>query len=275
MILDATCQLDYQVTEDVPAIFMLRPRSGWAQWIMREDFQIFPQIPVVEFTDLYGNLCQRMIMPAGDFQLHVQYRALVPDVSDSDLLAQVMPVQHLPPELLHYLLPSRYCQSDQLLDVALSIVGDMPQSYEMVDRIRAWIHHQIVYDSSCSNSSTSALDTAQMKRGVCRDFAHLGIALCRSVNVPARMVVGFLYDLRPMDLHAWFEAYIGGRWFTFDATEPMTRGNRIAVAYGRDAVDVAISTMFGSFTMLNMQVTVTAVEEPPVQEMDLSSFLGE
>jgi len=275
MILDATCQLDYQVTEDVPAIFMLRPRSGWAQWIMREDFQIFPQIPVVEFTDLYGNLCQRMIMPAGDFQLHVQYRALVPDAADSDLLAQVMPVQHLPPELLHYLLPSRYCQSDQLLDVALSIVGDMPQSYEMVDRIRAWIHHQIVYDSSCSNSSTSALDTAQMKRGVCRDFAHLGIALCRSVNVPARMVVGFLYDLRPMDLHAWFEAYIGGRWFTFDATEPLTRGNRIAVAYGRDAVDVAISTMFGNFTMLNMQVTVNAVEDSPVQEMDLSSFLRE
>jgi len=89
------------------------------------------------------------------------------------------------------------------------------------------------------------------------------------------MVVGFLYDLRPMDLHAWFEAYIGGRWFTFDATEPLTRGNRIAVAYGRDAVDVAISTMFGNFTMLNMQVTVNAVEDSPVQEMDLSSFLRE
>jgi transglutaminase-like putative cysteine protease len=102
------------------------------------------------------------------------------------------------------------------------------------------------------------------KRGVCRDFAHLGIALCRAINVPARMVVGFLHQLKPMDLHAWFEAFIGGRWFTFDATEDVTRGNRIVVAYGRDAADVALATMFGAFTMTNMKITVTAVNHQPV-----------
>jgi transglutaminase-like putative cysteine protease len=263
MILDATCQLDYQVTEDVPAIFMLRPRSGWAQWVMREEFHIHPQVPVVEFTDVYGNLCQRTVMPPGDFHLSVQYRVQVPDVADEDLMAPVMLVQQLPTELLHYLLPSRYCQSDQLLDVALAIVGDMPQNYLMVSKIRSWIHHQIRYESGSSDSSTSALETVQTKRGVCRDFAHLGIALCRALNVPARMVVGFLYDLKPMDLHAWFEAFIGGRWFTFDATEPLTRGNRIVLAYGRDATDVALATMFGEFTMKNMNVTVSTVKDRP------------
>jgi transglutaminase-like putative cysteine protease len=258
MILDATCQLDYQTAEDVPAVFMLRPRSGWAQWIMREEFYINPQVPVVEFTDVYGNLCQRTIMPRGSFHVSVRYRVLVPDVVDADLYAPLMLVQQLPPEILHFLLPSRYCQSDQLSQLALSIVGHAPPNYQQAAMIRTWIHQNVSYVSGSSDSSTSALETANTRRGVCRDFAHLGIALCRALNIPARMVVGFLYQLQPMDLHAWFEAYIGGRWFTFDATEPVTRGNRIVVAYGRDAADVALATMFGGFTMQNMLVTVTA-----------------
>ncbi|MEZ0276629.1 MAG: transglutaminase family protein [Roseimicrobium sp.] len=264
MILDATCQLDYRTTGEVPAIFMLRPRSGWAQWIMREEFHIQPQVPVVEFDDVYGNLCQRIVMPEGDFHLSVQYRVLVPDVVDADLMAPLMPVQHLPTDLMHYLLPSRYCQSDQLGDLAASIVGHAPPNYLQVAALRTWVHRNVVYEAGSSNSSTSALETANTKRGVCRDFAHLGIALCRAINVPARMVVGFLHLLKPMDLHAWFEAYIGGRWFTFDATEDVTRGNRIVVAYGRDAADVALATMFGEFTMQSMKVTVTPADHPPM-----------
>ena len=262
MILDASCQLEYQTTEDVPAIFMLRPRSGWAQWIMREEFHISPQVPVIEFTDFYGNLCQRTMMPAGNFQLSVNYRVQVPDMADADPMAPVWLVQYLPTELLHYLLPSRYCQCDQLSDLACRIVGEMQPNYQMVEGIRSWIHENIRYESGSSDSSTSALETAETKRGVCRDFAHLGISLCRALNVPARMVVGFLYDLKPMDLHAWFEAYVGGRWFTFDATESYTRGNRIVLAYGRDAADVALASMFGNFTMLNMKVDVTPATDP-------------
>jgi transglutaminase-like putative cysteine protease len=260
MILDATCQLEYRTTEDVPTIFMLRPRSGWAQWIMREEFHLRPQVPVVEFTDVYGNLCQRTVMPAGDFHLSVKYRAQVPDMVDEDQNAPLMSVQNLPTELLHYLLPSRYCQSDQLLELAGSIVENLPMGYGQAAAIRAWIHENIAYVPGCSDSSTSALETANTRRGVCRDFAHLGIALCRAINVPARMVVGFLYQLQPMDLHAWFEAFIGGRWFTFDATELVMSGNRIVIAYGRDATDVALATMFGTFTMQSMEVTVTSVE---------------
>ncbi len=256
MILDAFCQLDYQLTEHVAAIFMLRPRSGQAQWIMREEFHISPQVPVVEFTDVYGNLCQRTVMPPGDFHLSVNYRVQVNDTVDEDIFAPLMLVQHLPPDILHYLLPSRYCQSDEISALAMSIIGTLPSNYQCVSAIRAWVHQNIHNEPGSSNSFTTALETLNTRRGVCRDFAHLGIALCRAINVPARMVVGFLHQLYPMDLHAWFEAYIGGRWFTFDATESMTRGNRIVVAYGRDAADVALATMFGNFTMRNMQVSV-------------------
>ena len=166
--------------------------------------------------------------------------------------------RNLPTEVLHYLLPSRYCQCDQLSVLATSIVGHLPTTFQRVATIRSWIFQNIAHVLGCSDSSTSAIDTANSRRGVCRDFAHLGIALCRAINVPARMVVGFLHQLNPMDLHAWFEAFIGGRWFTFDALEHTTRGNRIVVAYGRDAADVALATVFGSFTLQNLWVTVTA-----------------
>jgi transglutaminase-like putative cysteine protease len=261
MILDASCRLEYRNMEDVPAIFMLRPRSGWAQWIMREQFQIHPQVPVIEFTDVYGNLCQRVVMPTGDFHLEVQYRVLVADEVEMDGEAPIMPVQHLPTDLLHFLLPSRYCQSDALSALATTIVGDAPQNYQQVAKIHAWIHQNIAYCAGSSDSSTSAVDTASKSQGVCRDFAHLGIALCRAINVPARMVVGFLYQLQPMDLHAWFEAFIGGRWYAFDATQACTRGNRIVVAYGRDAADVALATIFGAFELQSMEVTVNLCED--------------
>lgn len=263
MILDAKCQLDYQTSVAVPAVFMLRPRSGFAQWIMREEFHIHPHVPVLQYTDLYGNLCQRIVMPVGEFHLSVAYRVKVQDNVDVNLKAPIMPVEQLPTDVLHYLLPSRYCQSDQLSGLAISIVGDKAVTYRQIAKMCAWINKQVSYESGSSNASTSALETAETRRGVCRDFAHLGIALCRAINVPARMVVGFLHELRPMDLHAWFEAFIGGRWFTFDATQKVMSGNRIVLAYGRDAADVALATMFGGFTMQNMKVTVTSVKETP------------
>lgn len=261
MILDATCRLEYATTTEVPAIFMLRPRSGWAQWIMREEFVLKPRVPVVEYTDLYGNSCQRVVMPKGDFHFSMKCRAWVPDKLDSKPLAQLQTVAQVPVEVLHYLLPSRYCQSDKLGDVAMPIVGTTPRNYHQVARLRTWIHDNITYEHGASDSSTSALETANTRRGVCRDFAHLGIALCRAINVPARMVVGFVLDLNPMDLHAWFEAYIGGRWYAFDATEDNPGGKRIVIAYGRDAADVALASLFGPFTCTMMNVTVERAAE--------------
>ncbi len=256
MILDATCQLSYQTTENVAVIFMLRPRSGWAQWILREEFHIHPEVPVLEFTDVYGNLCQRMIMPAGEFQVSVSYRVKVADFIDVKPDAPLTPVESLPTDVIQYLLPSRYCQSDRLTDLANSIVGNLAPNYSQAQEIHDWVQREIRYVVESSNASTSALETLESRCGVCRDFAHLGIALCRAMSIPARMVVGFLHELQPMDLHAWFEAFIGGRWYTFDATQPNTKGNRIVIAYGRDAADVALATIFGDFTMNRMQVNV-------------------
>ena len=256
MILDASCRIEYHNFQEVPAIFMLRPRSGWAQWVMREQFHIHPQVPVIEFTDVYGNSCQRIVMPPGDFQIDVQFRVEVQDQVEMDLQAPIMPVQDLPTDLLHYLLPSRYCQSDVLASLANSIIGQPSFTYNDIAKIHDWIHRSIAYTPGSSDTSTSAVDTARDLQGVCRDYAHLGIALCRALDVPARMVVGFLHELQPMDLHAWFEAYIGNRWYAFDSMQSVTQGNRIVVAYGRDAADVALATLFGPFQLNFMEVTV-------------------
>ena len=153
-------------------------------------------------------------------------------------------------------MPSRYCQSDRLGDLAGEIAANAATGYDQVAAICRWIQTNIEYAYGTSNASTSAIDTAEQRIGVCRDFAHLGIALCRSLNIPARMVVGYLYKLDPMDLHAWLEAFVGDRWYTFDATQHEPRGNRIAIAYGRDAADVALSTQFGPLKLIEMKVWV-------------------
>lgn len=259
MIIDATCHLHYETHEDVPVVFMLRPSSGAAQWIMRQEFHLEPHVPVVEFTDIYGNLCQRTVMPKGKFRISVQYRAQVDDVMHAAPSAKRSPVEQLPTDVLHYLLPSRYCPSDQMIDLALSLVRGETIRHRHVEEVRSWIHREIRYEPGASDASTSALDTATSRRGVCRDLAHLGIALCRALDIPARMVVGFLHELEPMDLHAWFEVFMGDRWFTFDPTQKRTTGNRVVLGYGRDAADVALATLFGKFSLKEMKVTVVPV----------------
>ena len=267
MLLDATCHLEYVATEEVSAIVMLRPRSGWAQWVMREEFDIKPRVPVVEYTDLYGNCCQRLVMPKGDFSFTMKCRVWAPSDLDSSPLAELQSVSQLPVEVVHYLLPSRYCQSDKLGGLASSIIGTTPHNHHQVARIRTWVHDNITYERGSSDSSTSALETANTRRGVCRDFAHLGIALCRAINVPARMVVGFVHNLDPMDMHAWFEAFIGGRWYTFDAIEDAPGGGRIVIAYGRDAADVALASLYGAVNGTTMQVDVEHVTEEHAEKI--------
>ena len=256
MILDATCRISYTARSPIPAILMLRPRSGYAQWITREEYSFEPHVPVVEFTDSFGNLCQRVVIPAGDFEVCCGCRAHTADETDVDQSAAFVPVDQLPEDALQFLLPSRYCQSDQINDLAASIVGQQTPGYPQVAAIEQWLRDHLSYVSGSSNASTSALDTAHSKTGVCRDYAHLGIALTRSLNIPARMVVGYLYKLDPMDLHAWFEAFVGGRWFTFDGTQKQPRGNRVTIGYGRDAADVALTSNYGALEITSMKVTV-------------------
>ena len=259
MKLEAGCEITIHTTAPTPLILMLKPRSGWAQWVFREEYQLKPYVPVQEYVDGYGNLCQRLTTPEGDFVIRTTVSVDTAARIDVQLEAPFVPIQKIPEIYLNYLLPSRYCQSDRLGELATQIVGERNPGYAQVEAIRRWIQSSITYSYNTSDASTSALETTETRKGVCRDFAHLGIALCRSLNIPARMVVGYLYQLQPMDLHAWFEAFVGDRWYTFDATQPEPRGNRIVIAYGRDAADVALMTQFGALDLLNMDVWVNTL----------------
>lgn len=153
-------------------------------------------------------------------------------------------------------MPSRYCPSDLLGDDARQLVANVTPGYDQVEAIRHWIHTNVAYSYGTSTGSTSALETFTERRGVCRDFAHLGIALCRGLDIPARMVTGYFHQLKPMDMHAWFEAYVAGRWYTFDATQAKPHGGRIVIAYGRDCADVALAIEFGPAKLSGMRVWV-------------------
>ncbi|MCU0532739.1 MAG: transglutaminase family protein [Hydrococcus sp. Prado102] len=258
MLLNAGCQISFDAIAPTPLILMLRPRSGYGQWVAREEYLLEPQIQIIEYTDSYGNLCQRLIAPVGSLQVKMSVLVETADTIDVQNNAPFVPIQDLPETVLQFLLPSRYCQSDSMGNLANEIVANCTPGYDQVEAIRRWIQTNIEYSYGTSNASTSAQETAESRIGVCRDFAHLGIALCRSLNIPARMVVGYLYQLDPMDLHAWFEAFVGDRWYVFDATQKEPRGNRIAIAYGRDAADVALATQFGPLNLTDMKVWVDA-----------------
>ncbi len=258
MLLDAGCSLSFEVEALTPMLLMLRPRSGYAQWVAREEYEFEPSLFALEYTDSYGNLCQRVVAPAGQVTIRTHARVAAADELDRQPGAPMTLIQDIPDSFLQFLLPSRYCQSDmpRMLELAQEIVGSAPPGYDQVEAIRAWIHANLTYRYGSSDASTSALQTVEQRAGVCRDFAHLGITLCRSLDIPARMVVGYLYQLDPMDQHAWFEAFVGGRWYVFDATQEQQRGGRIAIAYGRDAADVALVTQFGPATLQGMHVWV-------------------
>ncbi len=256
MKLHATAHLSFHAEAEIPAIFMLKPRSGQGQWVTSEDYELVPEIQMIEYTDGFGNLCQRATIPPGPFSITANCVVDSPDNIDVDPDAEFVPIELIPDPLLQFLLPSRYCQADFLGNLATSITGDIPPGYRQAEAIRTWIRREVRYEYGTSNASTSALETANDKVGVCRDLAHLGIALCRAINIPARMVVGYLHELKPMDLHAWFEAYVGQRWYVFDATQDEPKGNRITIAYGRDAADVALTTQFGPMQLLDMRVNV-------------------
>jgi transglutaminase-like putative cysteine protease len=245
MWLRTFCDLAFYITAPTPFILMLRPRSGAQQWVAREEYRLEPSIPVFEFTDYYGNLCQRLIAPPGYFEVYTSAEVMTADSIDQASGAPFVEIQNLPDAVLSYLLPSRYCESDRFHAMASEITAGQTPGYAQVAEIARWLRKAINYRPGSSDIPVSAAEVNSRQVGVCRDFAHLGIALCRSLSIPARMVVGYLYELEPMDLHAWFEAYVGGRWYTFDASQADLKGGYVAVGYGRDAADVAIFNQFG------------------------------
>lgn len=262
MKLKAACSLSVFAASACPMVAMLRPRSGQAQRVLSERYDLRPWVPMDEFADSYGNLCQRLVVPQGPMQIRVE---VLMDVEERIAVAHDaprIPVNELPSGVLHYLLQSRYCPSDRMQEQALAVAGRAAPGYAQVEAVRAWIHDTLQYRYGVSSASTDALDTLAHGAGVCRDFAHVGIGLCRGLQIPARMVVGYLHGLEPMDLHAWFEAFVGGRWYAFDATQDAPRGGRIVLAYGHDAADVAFISDYGlqPLQLDEMRVEVTAAD---------------
>ena len=264
MWLRTSCLLEFNASVATPFLLMLRPRSGWQQWVAREQYLLSPSVPAVEFTDPFGNLCQRLVAPAGPFSIHTTADIESADASDTAPGAPFVEVQELPDGTLPFLLPSRYCESDRFTQMASSLVADRAPGYDQCTAIVNYIRETIQYMPGSGQQIISAAETNERSQAVCRDMAHLGIALCRALSIPARMVVGYLANLEPMDLHAWFEAYVGGRWYTFDPTQNDLQGARVAIGYGRDAADVAVYTQFGDpVTLLQMEVSVDRLPAAP------------
>ena len=259
MKLKAMTTMEFTATAPAPSVVMLRPRSGAGQWIMEEKYDLTPFVPVTEYVDQFGNLCQRLTFPKGDFR--IQTTAVIETADTMDVAPGLAPtpIEYLPDSVLQFLLPSRFVESDVLLELAEKVTAGQKPGYDQVEAIRHWIHTTFKYQYGTTDGTTSARQMVEQKIGVCKDFAHTGMALCRALRIPARQVVGYLYKLDPMDQHAWFEAYIGGRWYTFDATQAEPRGGRIAIAYGRDAADVALVSEFGPLDTKSIQVSVIHV----------------
>lgn len=261
------CQLDYQLTEASTFFFNIGVMPTARQQIVQETAEATPNAEIEEYSvpQIEGRFW-RVQWAAGTVGIH--YQAVVdvtPEPIDPTALVEVPPAA-LPPETWTYLYPSRYCPSDHLLSIAQEQFGHLAPGYSRVAALCDWIHDAIAYESGSTDVHTSALDVWQQRAGVCRDFAHLGIAFCRSLNIPARFVSAYAYGLNPPDFHACFEAYLGDRWCLFDPTHLVPTDSIVRIGLGRDAADVSFATIFGPAEMLEMRLTMQpadAAQTPP------------
>lgn len=260
MKLRVACHLSFQIDANTALILMLRPYQGNQQWIIHEHYEVNQLVQVLESRDSFGNACQRLVAPVGDFNIIVTADVRIYH-QPTNYEHYFVEIQCLPAAILLFLLPSRYCESDRLTVIAHEIIGDALPGFQQVIKIVQWLQATIRYLPGSSEYPLSAIEIYHQGFGVCRDLAHLGIALCRSISIPARIVVGYLEHLEPMDMHAWFEVYIGHQWQTFDPICTDEQAGRVVVAYGRDAADVSVFHQFGSGALLtNMVVTVNRVD---------------
>ena len=211
-----------------------------------------PAAPPQQFSDSFGNICTRFLAPAGSIRLHSS--TIIADSGEADAYepsAQQLAVEDLPAEVLQFLLPSRYCEVDRLQNTASELFGGVDPGWARVQAICEWVNRKVQFGYHHARSTKTAVDVYTERAGVCRDFQHLAVTFCRCMNIPARYVSGYLPDIGvppagPMDFSAWFEAFLDGRWWTFDARHSERRVGRVLMVTGRDAADVAITTSFGA-----------------------------
>jgi transglutaminase-like putative cysteine protease len=255
-------ELTYTCPQETPMIFLLNIHSSRASDILVPDPVItLPSTPVAGYHDSFGNRCTRIVAPPGELRIFTD--ALVNDTGLPDIIAPGMPqtpVEALPEETIQFLLGSRYCETDVLSPIAWQLFGKTPMGWERVRAICDFVHNHIQFGYGFARSTKTAWQVYEERAGVCRDFAHLAIAFCRCMNIPARYCTGYLGDIRvpssdaPMDFSGWFEAFLDGRWYTFDARHNAPRIGRVLIARGRDASDVAISTTFGPNLLQSFKV---------------------
>ena len=252
--------LDYVVDGPSEFVFLIHVANGMGQTLVQESLQIEPPTPFRTYCDgQSGNRFLRFQAQPGP--LKVVYRALVDRmIEPADVNAPEVPVHELPDDVLHYLTPTRYCESDLLGPNAAELFGQLPRGYARVEAICEWVRGNIEYRIGSTNATTTAREVFMQRAGVCRDFAHLAVTFCRALNIPARLVSGYAtFDEPPPDFHAVFEAYLGGRWVMFDPTAMSPLDQIVRLAHGRDAKDVAFATIFGPARMISMSPDVVLV----------------
>jgi len=259
--------ISYDCPQPTPMILQLSVHPSRIGDLLTWDrIQFAPAIPVNTYHDSFGNFCHVIRAPAGLLTMSADFLAQdhgKPD--DAAPAAKQHELEDLPVNVLIYLLGSRYCETDRLSNTAWSLFGKTPKGWPLVQAICDYVHDRIAFSYPHASPTKTAFDVHTEKRGVCRDYAHLAIALCRCMNVPARYCTGYLGDIgvpidpSPMDFSAWFEVYLGDRWYTFDARHNTPRIGRILMARGRDATDVAIVTSFGPCTMVSFKVITDEV----------------
>ena len=255
-------ELLYDFPQPTPMMLMLNIHFTRVSDIVVPDHLVTsPATPITAYRDTFGNWCTRLVAPKGEIRLSAD--AVVNDGGEPDLVApwaQQHAVQDLPEETLLFLLGSRYCETDLLSEVAWDMFGTSPSGWGRVQAICDFVHRHIVFGYEHARVTKTAREAFNERTGVCRDYTHLAIALCRCMNIPARYCTGYLGDIGmpppygPMDFAAWFEAYLGGRWYVFDARNNVPRIGRVLIARGRDAADVPISHTFGPNTLKSFKV---------------------
>ena len=267
------CELSYQVSGPSAFIFNIGVVTNSFQRVLAEQFVTTPIYQVEEsLPSLEEKMHHRFSSTPGP--LRVSYQATVElshRIQKGDHVPETVPAG-IPSEVIPYLYPSRYCESDMLVRLAQHEFGKLQPGFSRVTAICNWIHNNVEYLRGSTNPLTSAYDTATERAGVCRDFAHLAIAFCRAISIPARFVAGYAYALEPPDFHAYFEAYLDGRWYIFDPTRLAPQTGLIRVGTGHDAADTSFATIFGPATFTSMKVTMELQEGPaPIYTTDAIS----
>ena len=262
MKIRAGYQISYNCPQPTPMIVMLSVHPSRQRDLLTDDRpHVAPAIPANSYLDGFGNTCHVINPPAGLITLSTDF--LIKDSGAPDDVApdaEQHPMEKLPVETLVYLLGSRYCETDRFIELAWAKFGKIRKGWPLVQAICDFVHQHMTFGYEHASPTKTAWDAHDQRRGVCRDFAHLAITLCRCMNIPARYCTGYLGDIGvplepfPMDFSAWFEVFLGGRWYTFDARHNTPRIGRILMARGRDATDVAITTSFGPCTLASFQV---------------------